>query len=391
MSRSTSSRVLFMIVSALLVVPLLTGGLVGARTRADDEDDFYEYLSVFTDVLSLVRKVYVERIDGRSLLAGALDGASDALDPFSLYVPAEEVELYRSAQRVGRGHSGMEVLKERGVAFVFAVEPGSPADQAGIERGDIVSKLTGKSTRDMPLWRIRQLLGSAPGTRLELELVRTGEAIQEELELAAYDPAAPSVETVGDTAVLRVARFDQQTPEQVARLLEDSASSRLLVDLRGVSGGDPAVGYQVADLFVDGELGTLVGRDGDLESFRSQRPDVWKGGEVGVLIDRGTQGPAEVLTRALEGLAAATVLGERSFGHAGRSAQVKLASGALLELTDAFYTGPGGERIDESIVPTARIDVIASDDEEGDPVLEEAIRLLGDAHARGVEEEKAAA
>ena len=387
MNRSTSSRVLFLIVSALLVVPLLTGGLVGARTRADDEDDFYEYLSVFTDVLSLVRKVYVERIDGRSLLAGALDGASDALDPFSVYVPAEEVESYRSAERVGRGHSGIEVLKERGVAFVFAVEPGSPAEQAGIERGDIVSKLSGSSTRDMPLWRIRQLLGSAPGTRLELELVRRGEAVEKELELATYEASPPSVEELGDTVVLRIGRFDAETADVVERLLEGSDASRLLIDLRGVSGGNPGLGYEVADLFVDGDLGKLVARDGDLEAFRSQRPNVWSGRSVGLLIDRGTQGPAEVLTRVLEEAGSATVLGERSFGHAGRSAHVKLASGALLELTDAFFTGPDGVRIDESILPQIRVDRFASEEEDGDPMLEEAIRLF----TEGVEEEKAAA
>ena len=389
MNRNTSSRVLFLIVSGLLVVPLLTGGLLGARTRSDDKDDFYEYLSVFTDVLSLVRKVYVERIDGRTLLAGALDGASDALDPFSVYVPAEEVDTYRGAERVGRAHSGIEVLKERGVAFVFAVEAGSPAELAGIERGDILSKLGGTSTRDMPLWKIRQLFASAPGTKLEVEVVRQGEAVSVELELATYEVTAPSIEAVDGTAVLRVGRFEAGTAAQVTRLLEGTAEDRVLIDLRGVSGGDPRLAYELADLFVDGDLGKLVGRDGDLEAFGSQRTDVWSG-SVALLIDRGSQGASEVLARVLAGIGSAPIAGERSFGHAGRSAHVKLASGALLELTDAFYTGPDGVRIDESIVPELRVERFPSGDDESDVVLEEALRLLRESREAQAEEKAAA-
>ncbi|HVS14608.1 MAG TPA: S41 family peptidase [Thermoanaerobaculia bacterium] len=385
MNRSTGSRVLFLIASAMLVVPLLSGGLVGARTRADGADDFYEYLSVFTDVLSLVRKVYVERVDGRTLLSGALDGASDALDPFSVYVPAEEVEGYRAAQRVGRTHSGMEVVKERGVAFVIAVEPESPAARAGVSRDDIVSKLAGRSTRDMPLWRMRQLFGGAPGTELELELVRRGEAIPVVLELARYQPPAPALESFDDIAVLRIPRFEPAAVAAVAELVAQAEGSTLLLDLRGVSGGEPEAAYRIADLFVDGELGKLIGRDGELESFVSRQEDVWPG-ELAVLVDRGTQGPAEVLARVLQGAGRAVTVGQRSFGHAGRTAQIKLSSGALLELTDGFYSGPDGVRIDESIVPELRVEQLRRDEEGVDAVLDEALRLL-----RESRQEKAAA
>jgi carboxyl-terminal processing protease len=375
MNRSTGSRVLFLIASAIVVVPLLTGGLVGARTRADDGDDFYEYLSVFTDVLSLVRKVYVERVDGRTLLSGALDGASDALDPFSVYVPSEEVEAYRAAQRVGRAHSGMEVVKERGVAFVLAVEPESPAARAGVERDDIVSKLAGRSTRDMPLWRVRQLLGAAPGTKVELELVRRGEAIAVEMELAPYEPPEPALSSSGDVAVLRIPRVEPAAVEPIVGLLSEAQGATLLLDLRGVSGGDPEAAYQIADLLVDGELGKLVGRDGDLQTFAARRENLWPGA-LAVLLDRGSQGAAEVLARVLEGAGEAVTVGQRSFGHAGRTAQVKLASGALLELTDGFYTGPDGVRADESIVPDLRVERLRRAEDEVDAVLEEALRLL---------------
>jgi carboxyl-terminal processing protease len=375
MNRSTGSRVLFLIASAIVVVPLLTGGLVGARTRADDGDDFYEYLSVFTDVLSLVRKVYVERVDGRTLLSGALDGASDALDPFSVYVPSEEVEAYRAAQRVGRAHSGMEVVKERGVAFVLAVEPESPAARAGVERDDIVSKLAGRSTRDMPLWRVRQLLGAAPGTKVELELVRRGEAIAVEMELAPYEPPEPALSSSGDVAVLRIPRVEPAAVEPIVGLLSEAQGATLLLDLRGVSGGDPEAAYQIADLLVDGELGKLVGRDGGLQTFAARRENLWPGA-LAVLLDRGSQGAAEVLARVLEGAGEAVTVGQRSFGHAGRTAQVKLASGALLELTDGFYTGPDGVRADESIVPDLRVERLRRAEDEVDAVLEEALRLL---------------
>ena len=106
-----------------------------------------------------MRQAYVDEPDMDTLMSGALDGTTDALDPFSLYVPASAArhlppgELHRPALL-----SGLTLLKERGIAFVVAVEKGSPGAVAKIKPGDIVAKINDRSTRLMPLWEMQQAL-----------------------------------------------------------------------------------------------------------------------------------------------------------------------------------------------------------------------------------------
>lgn len=415
MGRTSGSRLAFFVLSAVLVVPLILGGLAGARTEEEGEDDFYRFLSVFTDALKLVRTVYVEPTDLRVLMAGALDGATDALGPFSQYVPAEQVAAYRRVRGVERRHCGLLVLSDRGVAFAVSVDAGSPAERAGIEPGDIVSKIGGLSTREMPLWQIQMTLADEPGTKVALELIRRGETIDAEIALGRYPTPEPSVTLVGGVTVLRIPSIDATTTAKVASLLETAQRQPLLLDVRGTAGENPGLAYALADLFVDGELGSLFDRGEVIETFSSSQPDIWSSRPISVLVDRSSQGAAELLAAILRHRAEGLVLGEPTFGYAGRTTVVDLSSGGLLQLTDAFYSGPDGEEIDQSLEPDELIvderrrlgrrqrpqdgdhletfdeesavpeaDLDAESDEDGDgsdPMLERAIELAREPRA----------
>ena len=144
-------------------------------------------------------------------MAGALDGTTDALDPFSLYVPASAVSGYAQAATVGRRYSGLTLLKERGIAYVVAVEKGSPGGEAGIKPGDIVAKVNDRSTRLMPLWEMQEVLAAKPGTKVEMELIRVGEPVQAHVRAQAVRSAAgePGRRSRG-VAVLRIPTFDER-------------------------------------------------------------------------------------------------------------------------------------------------------------------------------------
>jgi carboxyl-terminal processing protease len=381
----TRGRVFFLATSAIVVASILSGALLGAQPRAEDssKDSFYKYLSVFSEVLRLVRKAYVDETDLRTLMAGALEGSSDALDPFSMYIPEPEVEAYLEARRIGSSRSGLKLVKVRGAVYVMAVQEGSPATVAGIQRGDVVTKLAGLSTRGMPLWEIELRLAGPASSALEFEILRAGETSEVELVLGSFEVAAPTLEEVAGLYVLTIPAFKADTATGVAELLEGLAADRLLVDLRGVVWGDVEMGYDVAKLFVRGELGSLVGSDGPIKKFTNS-DEIWEG-EIVVLMDRGSQGAAEVLARALQQGAGARLAGQKSFGFAGHPRLVKLDAGGSLLITDSFYTGPDGEPLDEGIAPDERISErrsLVEPDEDSDPVLDRALELL-----RGAEEE----
>lgn len=390
----TRVRLLFLVLSAALVLPILTGTLLGAaeREQAPREDSFYKYLSVFSEVLSLVRQAYVDPSDVETLMAGALDGTTDALDPFSMYVPARHVEAYLAAREIGRRHSGLELLKERGVAYVVAAEKGSPAQAAGVRAGDIVAEIGGRSTRLMPLWEVQQLLAGAPGTKIELEVIRLGEPHQTSFELRRFDNPPAAVERVDGAPLLRIPAFDSETAGQVrAALAGLGAEKSLLVDLRGVGGGDPEAAYAVGELFARGELGALLRKGERIASFQGAAAPLWEG-EIVVLTDRGTLGPAEILASVLRQKAGAELVGEPTFGYAGRQATAELSSRGRLLFTDAFYAGPDGAPIEEGLQPDVRVDERSRTFLEKDVPLEELILRRGLRHLRGEEEaDKAAA
>ncbi len=386
MSRSNRSRVLFLLISAALVLPILAGTLLRAaepREAPPKDDSFYKYLSVFSEVLGLVRQSYVDEPDMGALMTGALDGATDALDPFSLYVPANQVSAFEEAENVGSRRSGLILLKEHGVAYVVAVEKGSPGAGAGLKVGDIVAKLDGRSTHLMPLWEVDQILARPAGTRVPVEVIRQGEPVRLSFDLKAFAPPPPTLDEVKGARVLRIPGFGPDTAAAVRAILSRGAerTGKLLIDLRGVAAGDPEAAYAVAELFSQGSLGQLASRTGTVKTFAGNAAPIWTGKAV-VLVDRGTLGASEVLAAVLHQKIGAELVGERTFGHAGRQGSLELSSGRLL-YTDAFYTGPDKKPIREALKPDVLVDervrtFLEKDAPIDDLILDHGVqRLLG--------------
>lgn len=381
----TKSRLIFLFASGLVVIPLLTSGL--SRAWADDSpgsESRFKFLSVFTEVLGLVRQAYVEEPDIRALMAGALSGATDALDPFSSYVPPEQVKSFLVNRDLSRKRSGMVILKDRGVAWIVAVDKGGPADRAGLRRGDIVSELADLSTRSMPSWRVHQILGQPEDTAVKVSVVRSSDDVDFELKLDEERPASSfAIEDREGYAYLRLTTFDDGTVDGLRGLLPEIGERTLMLDVRGSAGGDEEAAYDVAALFTTGKLGELRAREEVLRTFSNDVATSHDGPLV-LLQDRGTQGAAEVLVAVLSADERVKVLGERSFGHAGQVGQERLSGGGLLEFTVAFYTGPDGEPITEGRVPdhVVRRRFVGEEGDADALYLEETFRVL-----RAIEEE----
>ncbi len=347
----SKSRLGFLVVSLACLLPFLAGAL--SRGAESGEDSLYRMLSVFSEVLSLVQRVYVDEVPAAGLVAGALDGAADALDPLATFVPPGAIEPYAAVRAIGAGRSGVLLAKDRGVAFVAAVAEDGPGAAIGLEAGEVIARVDGTATRGMPLWRLQQLFAGEPGTRLALEVLSEGQSEEVTLELTDYRLPLPHLEERPEAAVLHLTRFDELALAEVRRLLGGlgrAGRDRLLLDLRGVVSGPAASGYEAAGLFVGGALGHLAGREGSIESFTAAAAPVWRG-RVVALVDRSTQGAAEIVAAALHGIAAVPLVGEPTFGHAGRERLVELPSGGALLLTDAFFTGPDGKPLAERLVP----------------------------------------
>ena len=400
-------RLSFLSLSLLAVFLLAAGTLTaaGERQKRNGEDSLYKYLAIFSEAFGLVDRAYVDEKDGANLMSGAFEGTLDALDPFAYYVPDGAQEIYERVRQVGSSHSGLVVLKERGVAYILAVEEGSPADEAGIEAGRILSEIQGMRTRPMPLLAIHEVLAGEVGTEIKVETLdqaRGGVKEVVSLELGTFSRSKVELEERRGVPVLRVPGFYEGVEADVAASLDAVKkgpealeglveTGKLVLDLRGVAGGDPEAAYKVAGFFADGELGALSDRGEERQVYNGGLQPLWSG-EVAVLIDRGTQGAAEIVAQVLDQRLEAHLVGEGTFGHSGETGLVSLSNGAALQITQAFYTGPDREPINDSLAPDLRVysDFGVEEDEDPahDEVLEKALEVLFDELP---EEEEAAA
>ena len=390
----TQHRTRFLVVSLVLSALFSAASWLAAQARreAPEPDSRYKYESVFHETLQRVREAYVEQVDDQQLMAGAYEGAADALGAFAVFVPAEQVAEYRRARAQARRDSGLLLVRERGWIYVAGVEEGSPGAAGGFERGDLVAKVAGEPTRDLKVWQIESHLASFVDRAVEVTVVRQGENHELKLQpVAAPAPPPVRVERVSGVPVLRIARFEDGTAAAVERELRalGGGAGKLAIDLRGTVDGDPEAAFEVADHLLTGELGTLKTREEVQKRFSASGEPVWRG-EMVVLVDRGSLGAAEVLAAALQQGGGARLVGETTFGHAGEQREVELSSGAVLELTGSFYAGPNGELLDEGLEPDVEIDERSRRLGERDLEIDELILRRGVGLLAGEEQKKAA-
>src|SRR5258705_13336622 len=161
---SMKTKAVILISSAAALLFIVVGGLEGVR--ASSNDGAYRQLQVYSEVLSRVRSEYVEEPNIPLVTDGALHGLLETLDSNSSYLTAAEFKEFKSNLTEAKGDIGAAVSKRFGYAAVISVIPGGPADKAGIQASDIFEAIEGKSTRQMSLAEIHNLLQGQPGANL---------------------------------------------------------------------------------------------------------------------------------------------------------------------------------------------------------------------------------
>jgi carboxyl-terminal processing protease len=373
--RSNRSRLLFLLVSVAALASLR------AVDSGAGRDPATKALSVFSEVFSLTRSNYVDPTDSKSLLEGAYDGMTDALDPYSYYVPAASMSAYRSQQSSGALNPGLIVARRGGFPYVVGALPGSPAQKAGVQPGDLIHAVDGKNLRTAPLWKIRSELDGPEGTSVEVGLFRVVEEKKITLKLRREKFTPPAAETrwEKDLAIVKVPALVPATAEVLARAIEEAnrrGIDKLVVDVRGSIGSEVADAVPAASLFVGrGPVAKLVTRKVALKPLDATGERAWKGRTI-VLIDDATGGAAEVFAAALRDRAGATTVGETTAGMAIVQRLVPTGSGGSLFMTVARYQSPSGTMLGgKGLSPDERVITFPGDSEGRDPILERGLEV----------------
>src|SRR3984885_11531986 len=172
-----SSRLKILVVtsSTCLVILFLFGSVMGkgAPTPAEDNTPgVYRHIAVFTEVLTRIKSEYVEEPDMKNVTLGAMNGLLESIDPYASYLNAEQYKEYLKNFDTYRGDLGLVLAKKFGYITVVAAVPGSPAAKAGLTTGDMLESVKGIATRDMPLAYASLLMRGAPGSSIDITVLR---------------------------------------------------------------------------------------------------------------------------------------------------------------------------------------------------------------------------
>lgn len=345
----------------------------------------YNFFDPIVEIRSILRREYVDAPDAAKMQQGAIDGMLEVFnDPYTQYIaPAESKSFNKelTGQFVG---IGAEVNTEGGYLKIISPLEDSPAYTAGVQAGDVVTEIDGKSTLDKTVEECIDLLMGEPKTPVKLTIKRTldGQKEPQELELTVVrdhiivrsvrgltrveggdwqyllDPAAPAGKRI---AYLRLSQFTPTAADEFAETLAALGAAKgelggLIVDLRGDPGGLLEAALEIADLFLaEGKIVSVRGREGDEVVHAAKSPGTLPDFPVMLLVNGGSASASEILAGSLSDHNRAVVLGTRSFGKGlVQSVQpLRQTPGAVLKFTSARYYLPSGrliQRTDESAV-----------------------------------------
>jgi len=323
-----------------------------------------------------VQSEYVEEPNIPKVTDGALHGLLESLDSNSSYMAADDYKAYKAHKTDSKAGIGAVVSKRFGYAAVVSVLPGSPAEKAGIESTDIFESIEGRSTRDMSLPEIRNLLSGTPGSQVNVSVVRARRAEPQKVVITRDVVSIPPVsdkmieDGIGYVKVEALTKGKSVEISSKVKALERSGAKKLILDLRNASDGDEGEGIAVANLFLNhGTITYLQGQKYPRQAFNADPAKAITTLPIVVLVNKGSAGPAEIVAAAILENARGDVVGDKTFGDGSVQKTIDLPDGGALILSVAKYYSPGGKAIqDTAVTPNVAVadeeDSIISEDDE---------------------------
>ncbi|PSL21344.1 S41 family peptidase [Shimia abyssi] len=343
------------VLAGLLVTTQVAGPLLAQETSR--KSNVYEQLDLFGDIFERIRAQYVEEVDEADLIEAAINGMLTSLDPHSSYLSPQDAEDMRVQTRGEFGGLGIEVTQEEGFVKVVSPIDGTPADEAGIEAGDFITHVNDESVLGLNLDEAVEMMRGPVGSEIIITVVREGEPEPFDVTIIRDTIKLTAVRTrnVGDTVVLRVTTFNNQTTpnleagflKQVEELGGMENVNGIVLDLRNNPGGLLTQAISVSDSFLEkGEIVSTRGRNPqDGERYNATPGDLAMGKPVVVLINGGSASASEIVAGALQDHRRAIVVGTKSFGKGSVQTVMPLRGDGAMRLTTARYYTPSGRSI----------------------------------------------
>ncbi len=353
------------------------------------ENEIYEKIDVFGEVLEKINKEYVDEINQSDSMDSAINGLLQSLDPYSGYMSPEIFNEMQTETSGEFGGLGIEVTMESGVVKVISPIDDTPASKAGIKAGDYIVKINDTQVQGKSLSEAVELMRGPVGSAIELTIRRRGEKKALTFNVTREIIQIKSVKAElleKNIGYIRLTSFNENSAGQIKKEINKFEKNKNLksyiLDLRNNPGGLLSQAIKISDFFLDnGEIVSTKSRQkSENRKWFAKKGDLTKGKTILVLINYGSASASEIVAGALKDHKRAILIGENSYGKGSVQSIIPLKNKGAIRLTVAKYYLPSGKSISEvGVSPDIEIDEESNDFKiktETDNQLNYAIKLL---------------
>ena len=363
-----------------ICAPVMTDAVAAEKKKKEEpivhltDEQIYEELKKLALVFELSRDNFVEEVDERKMLEGAMNGILEALDPHSSYLSADEFKDFSDKSQGEFGGLGIQITSDRGAVRVISPLDDTPAARAGIKAGDYITHIDDEPVFDLTMNQAVKKMKGRPGTRVKLTVVsddkepktltlkraiiKVQSVKHSEKTLADADEDAPKI------GYIRISDFGATTAKDLQAAIKDLEKKKVVgyvLDVRNNPGGYLTAAIEVADAFLDGgEIVSTRGKEkDDIDRSMAKPGDMTNGKPLVVLINHGSASASEIVAGAIQDNKRGVIMGSQSFGKGSVQQQKTLGDGTAIHITVARYYTPNGTSIQNTGI-TPDIEVLHS-------------------------------
>ncbi|HEX7674620.1 MAG TPA: S41 family peptidase [Bdellovibrio sp.] len=360
------------VIGFVLIMAIFIMAEAGFQVRAFAQERYAD-LQNFSKVLNLVQQYYVEEVDTKKLIYGAIKGMLRELDPHTNFMPPDIFKDFETETSGEFGGLGIEISVQNGILTIISPIEDAPAWEAGIKAGDKVVAVNGTSTKGMSLVEASQLMRGKKGSKVVLRVVRDGEDKPRDITVVRGSVKIKSVKytDMGDGyAYIKITSFIENTAKDLEKAIELHEKNTkghiagILIDLRRNPGGLLDQAVKVSDMFLkEGTIVSTIGRNkAEKEVAVASKKGKYTNVPLVILVNEYTASASEIVSGALQDNKRALIVGQRTFGKGSVQSVIKLGDGSGLKLTVARYYTPSGVSIQaEGIHPDVEIEDVDAD------------------------------
>jgi carboxyl-terminal processing protease len=336
-----------------------------AAITQDQREATYRQLEIFSNVLSILQENYIEEINADETIEGAISGMLLSLDPHSSYLTAEDFDELQEETRGNFSGIGIEITVRDGILTIISPIEGTPADQAGLQAKDLIVKINGEATKNMPSMEAIKELRGPKGSEVTVSIYRDGWQELKEFTIVRDLISLHSVNGLflePGFAYVRITNFQGQTTKDVKNLLteleEKNHIKGLILDLRNNPGGLLDQAISISDIFL--EEGLVVYTKGRIQeqnmTFQASANNGKNLYPLVILVNEGSASASEIVAGAIQDHKRGVIVGTQTFGKGSVQTILPMPGGSGLRLTTARYFTPNGRSIQATgILPDVEV------------------------------------